>query len=532
MKTRKQTMGISLLLLAIYNLVAFLVPVARDTTFWVAFGFTNVSIVMAGLTVLKALDAQEIKGKFHNMPIVYVGITYFVVQCIMGLVEILYPIHFRYAILINVVLFGLSCIGLCIVSTGKKEIERVETHVQEKVFFIKELQADLETVADKQLDEKAKKEVQTLLETVKFSDPMSHSQLATIENQIQIKVQQMLQAPEDQEKVKQVCQELQPLFAERNRKAKLYKQQPETTREPQKPMNFKLMIAGGVSILVLIGVAVTVYFTIIIPNGQYEEAMRLYHNKQYKEAIDAFKELEGYKDSDEKQKEVAYTYATELLEKQDYVNAEKEFEALGTYQDSETKKKEAIYAQAEAFLSQKEYNRAADLFLALGEYKDAKSKTLEIHNLFGESDVIYFGTYKGNPITWSIVETRDDRALLISNAPVEEMAYNTEYVATTWENASIRKWLNEEFYKAFDEKEKARILKAEDQTDAVFLLDKEAIDTYTDLKRSNTTWWIRTNGEDATKAMFVRTDGSVNTEGEIVTKLHGVRPAIWLDLNT
>lgn len=532
MKTRKQTIGIALIVLAVYNIIAFLLPVMRNTTFWVAYGFTNASILMTGLVILGALDIQNIKGKFENMPIVYVAITYFVLQCIIGFVEIYYPMNFRYSILINVVLLGLSIIGLLIVNTGKKEIERVETKVQEKVLYIRELQADLETVVDTIADVSTKKTLQTLIETVRFSDPMSHSQLSTIENQIQNKVQKITQIPEDTEQIKKICEELQLLFVERNRKAKLYKNQPEPTREPQKPLNFKVIVAGTVSVLTLIGISVTVYFTVLVPNQQYDEAMRFYSNKQYKQAQEAFKALGDYKDSQVKQKEVLYAYATELLEKKDYANAEKEFEALGEYQDSEDKKKEAVYQQATEQLSKKEYAHAAEVFLGLGTYKDAKNKVIEIYNLFGESDVIYFGKYNGTPMTWSVVETKEDRVLLITNEPVDAMAYNTEYKATTWDNSSIRKWLNEAFYNGFDESEKARILTRAGETDKVFLLDKEAIETYTNLKRTNRTWWLSTNGEDTTKAMFVREDGTVNTEGEIVTKLHGVRPAIWLNLDT
>ena len=38
---------------------------------------------------------------------------------------------------------------------------------------------------------------------------------------------------------------------------------------------------------------------VIIPNGKYNAAVKLYDEGKYEEAIAAFKEMNGYKDSDE-----------------------------------------------------------------------------------------------------------------------------------------------------------------------------------------------------------------------------------------
>ena len=50
---------------------------------------------------------------------------------------------------------------------------------------------------------------------------MSHSALATVENQIMAKANILIQTVDSNEDIKQVCSELQQLFAERNRKAKI-----------------------------------------------------------------------------------------------------------------------------------------------------------------------------------------------------------------------------------------------------------------------------------------------------------------------
>lgn len=528
MKTRKQTIIATLIILALYNVVAFLMPAIKNTNFWVAYVFSNLSIIIASLVIMGALDKDEIKEKVKGLPVASIAWGYLALQIILGFVETYYIMNYRYSILINTVLLGIVVIILVSSNAAKKEIDRVEQKVQEKVFFIKDLQADVELYAEKVTDAQAKKEVEELAETIRYSDPMSHSQLASIENQINNKVQSLKQVEDNSLQIKQICKELQGLLAERNKKAKIYKNQPEATDDTQKPLNFKMIIAVIVTIIVLIILGIVFYFTVMIPNKKYDEAMRLYTNNQYLQAKEAFAELGDYKDSEVKQKQIMYDYAIELWNKKDYSKAEKEFDKLGEYSDSKDKKNEVIYQNATELLEKKEYSKAAKEFSKLGDYKDAKAKVLEINNLFGEKDVIYLGTYKGNPIAWQVLETKGSKALLITRNTIDEMAYHTEFKAIEWKDASIREWLNGEFYNSFDEKEKARIIKT--GKDNVFLLSDKEVKKYEELKNAKTSWWLKTNGEEKTKSMYVSSNGTINKEGDIVTKLHGVRPAIWLDL--
>ena len=76
----------------------------------------------------------------------------------------------------------------------------------------------------KTADEKLKKELKALSETIRFSDPMSSPQLSSIENSIDVKISALKDSAgtEVSEAVK-LCTEIQELFAERNRKCKLLK---------------------------------------------------------------------------------------------------------------------------------------------------------------------------------------------------------------------------------------------------------------------------------------------------------------------
>jgi len=95
------------------------------------------------------------------------------------------------------------------------------------------------------------------------------------------------------------------------------------------------------SVLVCIIAAVVLVLTLVIfPNNKYNDAVALMNAKKYDEAIVAFEDLDGYKDSEDKIKEAKYAKAVSLMSAEKYDEAKKEFEALGEYKDSADKLKE------------------------------------------------------------------------------------------------------------------------------------------------------------------------------------------------
>lgn len=77
--------------------------------------------------------------------------------------------------------------------------------------------------------------------------------------------------------------------------------------------------------------------------------------------------------------------------------------------------------------------------------------------------VVTFGNYEQDnnesnglePIAWVYADNYDGYAVLVSYYGLDEQPYNTEQTEITWENCSLRKWLNEDFYNiAFNDEEK------------------------------------------------------------------------------
>lgn len=196
-----------------------------------------------------------------------------------------------------------------------------------------------------------------------------------------------------------------------------------------------------------------------------------------------------------------------------------------------------------------------------------------------EGDLVYFGSYEqdnntGNGkenIRWVVLEVLEDYALLLSEHALDCKPYHSGNGKNiTWEESSLRSWLNDEFLdSAFNAGEQMRILQTrvsaqdnpdfgteagETTEDYVFLLSIAEVKTYfpdypdrvceptayaqaqgafshADADRGGW-WWLRTPGASEDCAASVNSNGILDTEGSAVTGTKGsVRPAIWIQLN-
>ena len=186
-------------------------------------------------------------------------------------------------------------------------------------------------------------------------------------------------------------------------------------------------------------------------------------------------------------------------------------------------------------------------------------------------DIIKFGNYlqyynEPTPIEWIVLELAGNTAKLITRNGVEIEPYNQDQCfGVTWENCTLRKWLNTEFLqRAFSKEEQARIeevtVKADknprytgvypghDTKDKVFLLSlveaKKYFKTNEDRKCVPTRlavcsgawlsnigtciWWLRTPGVESRDAVLVHTDGAIWAFGDHVSMPASIRPVIVL----
>ena len=123
------------------------------------------------------------------------------------------------AVVACVVIAGVSAVCMIASDVGRSEIERVSAKVQGKIFYIRELQADIELLTGAETDAATKSALTQLAEKILYSDPMSDEQIADIEKRITVKIAE-LKSSTDKAKI---INEINSLVDERNRKIKILK---------------------------------------------------------------------------------------------------------------------------------------------------------------------------------------------------------------------------------------------------------------------------------------------------------------------
>ena len=189
----------------------------------------------------------------------------------------------------------------------------------------------------------------------------------------------------------------------------------------------------------------------------------------------------------------------------------------------------------------------------------ASKKIASKGSIISDGSTYKFGKYEGT-IEWIVlhIDAEENRALLLSNNILFYAPYNVQRTSVTWETCSLRKFLNKDFYnRCFNSKERTRILDTtlltdrNITTDKIFLLSLPELRDYLPEEESRrcsdlipesffisrnppmgrNSWWLRSPGETASKALRVAYSGSVHLAGQDVNWDNGVRPALWLSLS-
>lgn len=292
--------------------------------------------------------------------------------------------------------------------------------------------------------------------------------------------------------------------------------------------------------------------TFVIQPMKYSDAIELFDSGEYEDAIIAFEDLGEYRNSAVKAKESKYFLAIQQEESGKYQTAIESFNYLGDYKDSYSHLEKCNYALAKQYFEKKDY---ANALLYINESGVLASKEeIAVIDILNSSvgDTVKFGVYEqdnnrsngAEPIEWTIIGIHGDQITLLSNKNLECKKYNETWANVSWENCTLREWLNDGFYNvAFKENEKKALTYYYATGDVVYVLSAEewsscgitggtansdyaiAQGVYND---NGTGWtWLRDEGIDKDHAQEIDCKGNVNTYGSFVDcDNDGVRPAI------
>ncbi len=354
--------------------------------------------------------------------------------------------------------------------------------------------------------------------------------------------------------------------------------------EKNKQQYIKIAKIGG-PILAVVIVFIIILNSVIFPSVNYNSAVKKMNNGEYEEAIAAFEELDGYKESENQIKECNYLYASDLLDAKKYDEAYAILNELG---DTDSIN-ESMYNRAMEYVKADDKISAYLLLSKIVGYKDSGDKAAEYKPIYEKycfstakvGDKVTYGTYEQDTdtsngkedIEWLVLAKEGNKLLFVSDKALDCQRYNESYDDVTWETCSLRKWLNTTFLnEAFSTEEQAIIqitnVSADKNpeydtdpgkvtTDKVFLLsinevyryfasDEERVyiptayaiangantsDSYTKGGVAPCWYWLRSSGLTQDCAAYGYPDGDVCEGGARVDHEGAcIRSAIWISI--
>ena len=311
-------------------------------------------------------------------------------------------------------------------------------------------------------------------------------------------------------------------------------------KEEEERKQKKLFTIGILLLCACIGLPF-LWTQVIIPHQKYSEAMGMIDAGDYGSGYAALEEI-GSKKALTAIAASKYDRAMERIDAQDYETALALLDGV-EYKDSE-EKRESIKPNY---------------------YREAFAKAVV-------GDSIAYGSYEQDGrtsngkegIEWLVLAKKDNKLLVISQCALDCQLFNTKYENVTWENCTLREWLNEDFFNAaFSEGEKTMIhmvtVSADKNPyyhtspgnatqDKVFLLSITEANRYfksdearacvlTSYAKKNGAytkggWWLRSPGHSQDVAVSVNYGGNIDSYGDaVIFNSNCVRPAMWIDLS-
>lgn len=349
--------------------------------------------------------------------------------------------------------------------------------------------------------------------------------------------------------------------------------------------------------------------------------------ESYEAAIRTFQTIPGWKDADEQivncQRAIDEIKAKEEADRLEAQRQAEEYRAAKERAEKKRKKTKAVtalvlcacavfafllikviipsakYSAAVKLINDGDLAGAYEMLIALNGYKDSTEKAADIFEQIkaeklknpNVGDTIFFGNYEQDndtsngkeDIEWLVLAKEDHKLLVISVKALDCQPYNISDTDITWENCSLREWMNSTFLNsAFSAEEQSIIQNTytfantnqkysdsmnslnysdimdywAETLDKVFLLNTTEAENYftsdeagkcvpTEYAIANganaqymgddtvysTDWWLQTPGRDQDYATFINLYGRIKYEGgRVDSGIICVRPAMWISI--
>ena len=218
-------------LLVLFNVIAF-VSVGWEgqekytPSFWIGYSFITVSFIGQLVFANIAFKADTAKKVFYNISVLRTSYAGLIVSFVVGgLCMLISPLPYWIGVIVCMCVLALNIFAAVKPVAAVAEIERIDEKIKTQTFFIRSLTVDAETLMEEANSPAVRAECNKVYEAIRYSDPMSHDALASVETQITLKFEEFSAAVQSNkiENVTPLAKELVVLVENRNKKCMLLK---------------------------------------------------------------------------------------------------------------------------------------------------------------------------------------------------------------------------------------------------------------------------------------------------------------------
>ena len=227
-KNQKRTIGVVIIVLIAFSVVAFALPFEMNGIFLLSYIFAVISILLQLYVLRIAFDGTgTAKSKFYGFPIAQVGILYMITQVALSLtfmtLATLAPVWC--AVVLYVLLLAAAAIGFISTDAMRDEIVRQDVKLGADVSCMTTLRSLVYPLPEMCSDEAVKKKLQNLADEFRYSDPVSADALRDIEKELEEMVAELQIAVSEDNTVEinSLTVKINATLTERNRLCKLNK---------------------------------------------------------------------------------------------------------------------------------------------------------------------------------------------------------------------------------------------------------------------------------------------------------------------
>lgn len=220
-----------ILLLGLFNLIAFITPALPDTekytaSFWIGYSFITAAFIGQFVCTWFVLKENCAKKTFYNISLLTTSYAGMISTFVVGLIcMVIPPIPYWLAailcsviLVINIYVFAKAKIAVDYISHIDKKIEKATS-------FTYDMREESESVLARAKDDESKAICKKVRDAFKFSDPMTKAALNDIEAEIKNHFDNFKAAIREGkiDEVSSESEELLALISERNSKCKRMK---------------------------------------------------------------------------------------------------------------------------------------------------------------------------------------------------------------------------------------------------------------------------------------------------------------------